>query len=386
MPTPPTPWADNDRAVILVSLDGFRFDYLGLASTPTLDRLVEQGVHADALVPVFPSKTFPNHFTQVTGLYPHEHGIVGNSFYDQDLGAIFDMQEIGEQWWGGEPIWVTAANQGLRSATMFWPGSETAYDGVRPDEWVPFDGGLPNEARVDQVLAWQGEAQPPHFTTLYFSDVDSAGHAHGPSSQAVVDAVEAVDAYLARLIDGLEAMGRLDAVDVLVVSDHGMVQQSRDRAIFLDDYVDPDDFWINAWGPYVTLDPKTQLASDVLPLLAEVPHASCSDASTRPAELHFPAGPRIPPILCLADGGWGITSRPWFDTHLDDLTRATHGYASSDPEMHGLFIGRGPHLQSGVTHPAFSSVHLYELMADLLAIEPSPNSGDLAVTAAMLAD
>lgn len=383
-PPPPTVWADNDRSLVLVSLDGFRADYIERAHTPTLDRLIAEGVHADGLIPVFPSKTFPNHFTQVTGLYPHEHGIVGNSFFDQELGDTFDMQEIGEEWWGGEPIWITAANHGLRATTMFWPGSETSYDGVRPDVWVPYNGSIPNAQRVDQVLAWMAEDQPSHFATLYFSDVDHAGHAEGPESQAVIEAVERVDADLARLVDGLEDLGRLDLTDLLIVSDHGMAGLSRERAVFLDDHVDPDDFWIAAWGPYVTLDPKNGETDGVLDALADLPNATCSDADTRPLDLHHPAGPRIPPILCVADVGWGITSRGWFATHPSDLTGGTHGYDPADPEMHGLFIGRGPHLAVGETHPAFSSVHLYALMAELLQVQPAVQSGDPEVTAPML--
>ncbi len=382
--TPESPWVDSDRRVILVSLDGFRADYIERFSTPTLDRLVLEGVQADGLAPVFPSKTFPNHFTQVTGLYPSEHGIVGNSFFDEELGALFDMDETGPEWWGGEPIWITATNQGLRAATMFWPGSETPYDGVWQDEWSPYDGSVPNAARVDQVLDWMDEPVPPHFTTLYFSDVDTAGHAYGPDSIEVEAAVGLVDSQLGLLVDGLEARGMLDAVDLVVVSDHGMAELSRERAIFLDDFVDIDQFWINAWGPYVTLDPMDGDATGVLEQLDLMPHATCSDGATRPPELHFPAGPRIPEILCVAELGWGITSRLWFDSHPDDLTGSTHGWQSDAPEMHGLFVARGPHLEPGVTHPAFSSIHLYALFAELLQVEPAPNSGDPDVVAPLV--
>jgi predicted AlkP superfamily pyrophosphatase or phosphodiesterase len=383
---PATGWADNDRSVLLVSLDGFRHDYMEHSYTPTLDRLVAEGVRADGLVPVFPSKTFPNHFSQVTGLHPSEHGIVGNSFYDEELGDSFDMDELGSEWWGGEPIWVTAAKQGLRTTTMFWPGSETSFDGWRPDEWFPYDGWMGNAERVAQVLAWYDEPQRPHFATLYLSDTDSAGHSYGPLSSAVDDAVRSVDASLARLVDGLEERGILDEVDLIVVSDHGMTELSRERAIFLDDHIDPDDFWIAAWGPYVTLDPvSTSTDLDAtLQALADLPHASCSDDATRPPELHFPSGPRIPPLVCIADNGWGITTREWFDTHPDDLTGATHGYRPDHPDMHGLFVARGPHFATHLQHPAFSSVHLYELMSHLLQIEPSPNSGSLQATAGLL--
>jgi predicted AlkP superfamily pyrophosphatase or phosphodiesterase len=383
-PAPPTPWSTSDRAVVLVSLDGFRWDYRDRAYTPTLDRLVAEGVTADALVPVFPTKTFPNHYTQVTGLYPHEHGIVGNSFYDSELDDSFEMGFVGTEWWGGEPIWITAARHGRRTATLFWPGSETAFDGLRPDAWLPFDGGMPHEDRVDQVLAWHAEPTPPHFTTLYFSDVDSAGHSYGPDSAEVIAAIEEVDAALARLVDGLEAIGRLDDVDLLVVSDHGMADQDRDRAVFLDDHVDPADFWIAAWGPYVTLDPRQPLQTDPLVALADLPHATCYDATTRPAELHFPAGPRIPPYVCLAEVGWSLTSRSYFDATPAHLVGATHGWAPSASEMHGIFVGRGPHLAEGATHPAFSAVDLYALMTTLLDIPAAPNSGDPAATAGLL--
>jgi len=380
-------WSTSDRSLILVSLDGVRTDYLDRVATPALDRLVAEGVLAEGLVPVFPSKTFPNHFTQVTGLYPAEHGIVGNSFYDEELGRSFDMSQTGSEWWGGEPMWVTAGKQHRRAVTMYWPGSETDYDGWRPDAWVPFTPTLRNDKRVEQLLEWFDEPQRPHFATLYFSDVDGAGHSHGPGSREVEVAMVEVDGMLQRLIDGLEERDLFDAVDIVVVSDHGMTDLSRDRAIFLDDFVDPDDFWIAAWGPYVTLDPRSgddSVVPEVLDALAGLPHAQCSDDASRPPALHFPSGPRVPPILCLADNGWSLTSRPWHDSHPTDLTGATHGYDPSSPDMRGLFVARGPHFRQGVAHPAFSSVHLYELMAAVLELTPAPNSGDPAVTEAML--
>ena len=270
---------------------------------------------------------------------------------------------------------------------MYWPGSETDFDGWRPDAWVPFDPPLRNDKRVEQLLEWFDEPQRPHFATLYFSDVDGAGHSHGPADREVEVALLEVDGMIQRLIDGLEARGLFDQVDLIVVSDHGMTELSRDRAIFLDDHIDIDDYWIAAWGPYVTLDPRDASRFDapaVLAALEGLPHARCSDDASRPPELHFPSGPRVPAILCLADNGWSLTSRPWFDTHPTDLTGGTHGYDPVATDMHGLFVARGPHFRQGQTHPAFSSVHLYELMAELLQITPAPNSGDAAATQAML--
>ena len=219
-----TEWSDSERSVILVSLDGFRWDYRDKTDTPALDFLVTEGVAAQALVPAFPSKTFPNHYTQVTGLYPSEHGIVGNSFYDPELGESFDMSATDSKWWGGEPIWITAAKQDRMTATMFWPGSETEYDGLRPHHWQPFNGSLSNTSRVDWLLAWFDEDPRPHFSTLYFSDTDHAGHVHGPDSSAVEAAIREVDRDLGRLLIGLDARHLLDQVDIIVVSDHGMTE------------------------------------------------------------------------------------------------------------------------------------------------------------------
>jgi predicted AlkP superfamily pyrophosphatase or phosphodiesterase len=380
-------WSDSDRTVILVSLDGFRWDYRQRTDTPNLDRMVNEGVSAEALIPVFPTKTFPNHFSQVTGLYPAEHGIVGNSFYDPDFGETFDMQSTANKWWrAGEPIWITAANQGRKTTTTSWPGSEAAYDGVRPHHWLPFDGGMPNEDRVDQLLTWMDEDPRPHFGTLYFSSVDHAGHEDGPDAASVDAEIRRVDTDFGLLLTGLEERALLDEVDILVVSDHGMRQLSRDRAVFLDDYTTVSDHYIMAWGPYASIEPISGDVASALADLTNLPHATCSDEGTRDPGLHFTGNSRIASILCLADPGWGITSHAWFEATPTDLTGGTHGYSNADTEMHGVFYGRGPHLKSGYEHPAFESVHLYELMAALLDVEPAENSGDAAVTSDLLSD
>ncbi len=380
---PPT-WSESDRTVILVSLDGFRHDYRARTATPALDRIVAEGVAAEGLIPVFPSKTFPNHVSQVTGLYPPEHGIVGNSFYDPDFGEVFDFDKTAAKWWLGEPIWITAAKQGRKAVTVFWPGSATVYDGLRPYHWLPYDGSMSKGDRVDQLLSWLDEDPRPHFGTLYFSDVDSAGHSAGPESSAVDAAVRAVDDALLRLLAGLEDRDLLDEVDLLVVSDHGMAELSRERAVFLDDYTAVDDLYVSAWGPYALIDPRGRPTADLLAELADVPHLRCSDEAGRPPELHFTGSSRIPPILCLTDVGWGVTTHDWFQNHPDDLTGGTHGFDPAATEMHGIFYARGPHFRQGGSHPAFEAVHLYALMAHLLEIEPAENSGSLDVTRGML--
>src|SRR5688572_15430716 len=218
---------DGPAPVILISFDGFRWDYETKAPAPNLRSLAARGVRAESLIPSFPTKTFPNHYTIVTGLYPGHHGIVANNIHDPSTGrtlTLANRKEVGDpMWWGGEPIWVTAQRQGLTSGAVFWPGSEAPIGGMYPRCWKLFDDSYPPDDRVDEILGWL-ELPPverPRFITLYFSDVDSAGHSFGPDSIEVQEAVRRVDGYLGRLLKGLDARGLTNAVNVVVVSDHG---------------------------------------------------------------------------------------------------------------------------------------------------------------------
>ena len=209
-----------------------------------------------------PSKTFPNHYTIATGLYPGEHGMVANSMYDPEFDARFGLHLRAEvengRWWGGEPIWVTVEKQGLRSATYFWPGTAAEIGGVRPTHWRSYDGDVPNEERVDEALRWlrMPDHERPAFITLYMSDVDSAGHDHGPDSPLTDRAIASVDAALGRLLDGFAELPTGIEPNVLVVSDHGMAATSPERVIALDDYVDLDVAGIIDWNPVAGLRPR----------------------------------------------------------------------------------------------------------------------------------
>ena len=242
------PVPETTPTLVLVSLDGFRWDYLDRpgVQAPTL-RWIAEGVRAGRLVPVFPTKTFPNHYSLVTGLHPEAHGIVGNSM--RDPGRLVDGQPArfslsdrdalaDSRWWGGEPIWVTAERQGVPTGTVFWPGSEAEIGGVRPGRWLPYDGEMPYAARVDTALAWLDAPDPPRLVTLYVEAVDDAGHRYGPDAPEVGAAIARVDSALARLVDGLRQRGRLDQTSLVVVSDHGMTALSPSRVVLLDDALD----------------------------------------------------------------------------------------------------------------------------------------------------
>ncbi len=385
--------APEEPTVILVSLDGFRWDYPDRYATPNLDRIAARGVRAERLRPVFPTKTFPNHYTLVTGLYPARHGIVSNAMYDPRTGASFslgDREAVADPvWWGGEPLWVTAEEQGLTAATYFWPGSEAPIQGVRPTYWKPYDGSVPGEERVDQVLAWLDlpPAERPSLITLYFSEVDSEGHRHGPEAPETARAARAVDAHVGRLLDGLRARGLLDAVHVIVVSDHGMATTSPERVILLDEYIDLDDARIVEYSPVLMLRPDPGMADSLYAALSDAhPHLTMYRKGELPERLHFDGHPRTPPPIGLADAGWSITTRAAYERNPERFRGGTHGYDNRLPSMQGIFYAQGPRLPRDTTVAMFLSVDLYALVTRILNLEPAPNDGDAQAARRLLRD
>lgn len=354
--------------VILVSIDGFRPDYLERGVTPTLSRLAAEGATAE-MRPSFPSVTFPNHYTLVTGKHPDHHGIVGNSFIDAELGR-FSMQKTEPGWWNqAEPIWITAEKAGLTTATMFWPGSETEQDGVRPHYWLPFNKALTGDQRVDQVLAWLDADPRPDFSTLYFDTVDTAGHNHGPDAAETMAAVASVDASLGRLVEGLKAMGLYDRTVLVVVADHGMAATSPDRVMPMGDLVDPEAIDVIYGGAVVFLNPKPGREAEVRSALVQRhSHGVCWDRDRIPARFVLGSNPRVPSIVCAADVGWLFATRP--------VTRngGAHGYDNFSPEMAALFIAHGPGIARGRRLRNMDSVDVQPLLGRLLRI-PVP-TGD----------
>lgn len=389
--TPSAAVAAEPDFLLLVSIDGFRADYLDRGITPHLAMLAASGVHAEALRPAFPSLTFPNHYTLVTGLYPDHHGIVHNringggkksKFVSSDTSTTADAS-----WWGGEPIWVGAERQGLRSATMYWPGSDVAIGGVRPTYWMPFDRTFSADARVDTVLSWLDlpSARRPRFITLYFDQVDRAGHDYGPDSPEVDAMLRQVDVALGRLVDGLAVRGLSNRLNLVVVSDHGLTASSVERTIVADDIVDlqrvhPVNYGVVAgFAPA----PRQWRYADAT-LLRPHDHMQCWRRTQIPARFHYGSNPRIPPIVCLAAPGWTITSSAQLKERADDFSRGEHGYDNELPDMRALFIASGPAFRHGVRVPEFDNVDVYPLLAHLLRIRPARNDGNAQTMHGML--
>jgi len=380
--------------LILVSFDGFRWDYRTLYSPSNLNRLAANGISAD-LIPSFPSKTFPNHYTIVTGLYPGHHGIIANTVKDPATGRRLSMSNSAENqdamWWGGEPIWVTAQRAGLLSASMFWVGSEAPIDGHRPNFWAPYDESMSGNARVDRVLSWLDlpADRRPTVMTLYISDVDGAGHSFGPGSTAVRTAVRRADGYLGRLLRGLERRRLTGKVNLVVVSDHGMAETSTNRVVVLDDYISPADVEVTDINPTLGLFPRAGREEAVYTALVNAhPRLRIFRKHETPEHWHYRDHPRIPPIVGVVDEGWQILPRATLDqrvTRRQTGPRGEHGYDPREAvSMRGIFVASGPSFKNGVVLPPFENIHIYGVLAQALGITPARNDGDPGFARAML--
>ena len=379
--------------LVLISFDGFRWDYLDRGETPNLKALAARGVRSAGLIPSFPSFTFPNHYTIVTGLYPEHHGIVANTMDDPRWPDRFSMTSLTsreQRWWGGEPIWVTARLQGLRSGAVFWPGSEIAVKGIPPNDWLTFDDEMPNVDRVNHALdeLARPEGTRPSFITVYFSEVDHVGHDYGPDSPEMPEALRHVDAALGLLQAGLRDLRLADRTTLAVVSDHGMAPLSDERVIFLDDYVELSRVDVVEWGEVLQLRPKAGTSVDEIYRAMKGRHPSMTVYRREeiPERLHYRANDRIQPIVALAGEGWEITSHARWE---NDLARhrkrgGAHGYDPQLRSMHGLFVAAGPRVKRGVVAKEFENVHIYDFMCAVLGLTPAKNDGDPAVTRAFL--
>jgi predicted AlkP superfamily pyrophosphatase or phosphodiesterase len=374
---PPAATAEVRTPVtILVGIDGFRPDYLERGVTPTLSRLAAEGTTAP-MRPSFPTKTFPNHWTLVTGLRPDRHAIIANRIEDPARPSeIFTMASDNPFWWNAaDPLWVDAEKAGIRTATMFWPGSNVAVGGTRsddwpyritggtrPSDWAQFSLAVSDAQRVRGVLDWLRRPKDtrPRFLTVYFDSVDTAGHEFGPDDRRTTDAVQAIDTHIRELVEGLEVMGQ--PANLVIVADHGMAATSSARTMVLNDLLTPGDFRTVETGPYATLVPAPGKEAAVeKALLGKRAHMECWRKSEIPERFHYGKDPRIPPILCLAETGWEIVEKP------PRSEGGNHGYDNLAPEMAALFIAHGPGFHAARL-PAFDNVHVYPLLRHLLGL------------------
>lgn len=387
---------DLKPTIILISLDGFRYDYVDKFKTPDLGRLAKTGVRAKWMIPSFPTKTFPNHFTIVTGLYPEHHGIVENNVYD--FGEIFkidDRRQVQDsRWWWGEPIWATAEKQGQIAGSYFFVGSEAKVADEYPTYWRTYNGKVPPEMRVDKVLGWLDlpADKRPTMIAMYFSDADDAGHEFGPDAEETRYAALNADRYIGQLYAGLRARGIQNRVNIIVVSDHGMAARDQRNAIVMDDYFDTKDKAladpILTTGEIWQIFPKAGKEDVIMNRLQDIKHATCWRKADIPQRLHYNEGRRIAPIVCSADEGWHMmTSKRFEDAKASDdfdKIRGAHGYDNKYESMRATFIAHGPAFKRNYIAEPFENIHVYELMCKILGLKPAKNDGDLDRVRGML--
>jgi predicted AlkP superfamily pyrophosphatase or phosphodiesterase len=364
--------------VLLISIDGFKPSYLSKSSAPNLFELANRGMMAQGLISAFPSVTFPNHVTIVTGQTPDHHGIVNNTMTDPGTTQRFSLgsREAVENpfWWQeSKPIWIAARKQGKVASTLFWPGSETTIDGLRPNDWLRYDHDMSHETRIKTLVGWLSRppAERPDFATLYFADVDSAGHSAGPDSQAVQDSVKKVDDSIGELSRELKRLGLLERTTWIIVSDHGMASSPVEKVVsaqgLLANFPAARWEWLGALAG-VRLNGAS--SEGVMQALSTLPHASCWPKADLPKRYRFGTHRRIPEIVCLAEVGYSLTDNPARRGPLGQ-----HGYDPEDLSMHGLLIVAGHRIQSG-TLGLVNNLEIYGLMCRLLGITPERHDGE----------
>ena len=376
--------------VVMVSLDGFRYDYAKKYGAKHILALGEHGASApDGMIPSYPSLTFPNHYTLVTGLYPEHHGIVANRFYDpsrKQTYALGDPATVTDgTWYSGVPIWSLAEKQGMRTACFFWPGSEAEIAGERPSYYLRFDNKIDDRKRIAQVIAWLRlpEEQRPHFITLYYSDVDHAGHQFGPDTPQVAEAVKHVDELIGLLHADLNAL-RLP-IDLIVVSDHGM-ERVQGNWIDLDKYVSLDGFETEGSLLYA---PSEAEANRVYQKLKSADAAFVVYRRAKmPTYLHYDGNVREGDPVIVAKGPYMIRAHAPASVQEDHTPPAgEHGYDPYDMHtMRAIFFAIGPDIKPGVAVKPFENINVFPLVTKILGLENPPIDGSPNVLSGVLVD
>ena len=363
----------SDKYTLVVSFDGFRHDYINRVPTPNFDKFINGGVIASSLSPVFPSLTFPNHYSLATGYHADKHKILGNKFFSKTLNKDYSMRDSkavqNGQFYGMEPIWVTAEKNNILSATYFWIGSEAEINGYRPTIYKKYDGSVKFKSRVDSVISWFNLPieQRPKLTMLYFSEPDYTGHEYGPNSNEVNRSVIEMDSIFGYLIDELSRTKVYKDLDIIVVSDHGMSDVSLDKVILLDTFIDLDKYKVI---PSFAVTHLWNLNDDedISNIFDNENNVQIFKKGQFPKKYHF-SNSDSPDYLIVADLGWSLTTTQKLN-QSKSFPGGMHGYDSNYLEMHGIFFANGPSFKSGVRIDSFENINLYPIICKTLEIPP----------------
>lgn len=372
--------ADSKPYVLLISFDGFRWDFTEKGLTPNLNEMAGRGVKALSLRPVFPSKTFPNHLSIITGLYPENHGIIMNHFLDPFSGKRYRLGDStvvqDPKWYNGEALWETAQRQGVTCASYFWPGSELTDLNRRPKYIQRYDHGRPYEKRIDGIINWLKLPYPerPHFLTLYFHETDSQGHDFGPESPQNMRAVSLLDSTLGILLEKINQTGLADSINIIVLSDHGMTDISAEKTINIEKILEGTEFNMQGDGPVMMIDSKDPAVLNILQKNAEKYRVYTK--STIPGFYHFSRHPFISEIILVADPGYSLINN-WI-LKKQKYSAGNHGYEKDWLDMHGIFIAAGPAFKNNYRTGTLWNIDINPLICEILEIQPARNiDGDL---------
>jgi predicted AlkP superfamily pyrophosphatase or phosphodiesterase len=373
--------------LVLISLDGFRWDYQDLYDTPALDRIADNGVRAERMIPVFPTLTFPNHYSIATGLFPANHRLIGNTFPNKsrtDWYAISKREAVQDgAWYAGEPVWVAAEKTGIVTAAYYFVGTEADIQGIPMTYWHQFDASVPGMDRVAKVLEWLAmpEEQRPHLITLYFEDVDTATHRYGPGSVQSIAAIERVDSYLDALLNGIDDLPHDEDVYLVIVSDHGQLAKQLDEPILIiDEVVDTVGVGIVDHGAaafiYIPDDEPGRAVAIRDAINAEWRHGKAILRDEAPAEWRVTKEAGFADVIVQADPGYLVFST---QDRVERRSRGDHGWAPEAEGMHAIFLASGPQLPKGTTIGPINSVDVYPLMMEILGLPvTTPIDGDPA--------
>ncbi|PVX50809.1 alkaline phosphatase D [Balneicella halophila] len=373
-------WAQQPAGqyVVMVSLDGFRADYPEKFQAKNLLKIAKEGVRVQRMIPSNPTKTFPNHYSIVTGLYPDHHGLIGNAFYAPDLGKSYQVRdrksvENGD-FYGGEPIWNTARKAGLQTASYFWVGSEAQINKMQPQKWKKYNEKANFEVRIDSVISWLKlpHKERPRLITLYYHEPDKSGHHFGPDSPEVAEQVKYVDEQIGNLYKKLMQLPIADSINLIVLSDHGMRAISEEKQIILEDYIKEE--WVQGiYGsnPVYTINAVEDKKDSIYKSLREVLHLKVYKRGKASCRWKVGKHIRTGDFFIVGEPGWSV-----FPSHKENRKfGGTHGYLNNDKQMHALFVAKGPAFKNGYTKRTIRNIDVYNLVAKILEIQPALNDG-----------
>ncbi len=364
--------------LVVLSLDGFRWDYQEKAHTPWLDSITKHGVKAEGLQPAFPSKTFPNHYTIATGLYPGNHGLVSNSFYAPDLKLHYSIRDRSKvedgRFYKGEPIWVTAEAQNVKTGSYFWVGSEASIKGYKPTYWKKYEHNFPYIQRVDSVISWLQKPfkERPRLVMWYLAEADDIGHRNGPDSPQIIETIQMLDSVIGNFIMKAQALDIRDSINFIIVSDHGMGALDSLHTVYLTDHVKKH--WVDTTyggNPFILVKSKDGFRDSILQSFDRIEGVSIWKKEDLPERFNLKQSARLTDLIMVADSGWSLN----YKNGKKRYGGGTHGYDNLNKDMYGIFYGVGPLFKNNYNAGVLYNTDIYNLMSTIIGVKPAPNDG-----------